>query len=161
MKIYVASSWRNSDHFSVVEALRREYHDVYDFTHLGGFHWHDIDSKWQEWSMEEFRTSLQTPLAQKGFDRDWEAMQWAEACVLVLPCGRSAHLEAGYFIGAGKPLIILLKEGEESELMYKMANHLCVSMAEVISILGKEKTCPYPGCPDPYKEQRGCALCYE
>ena len=46
-------------------------------------------------------------------------MKWADACVLVLPCGRSAHLEAGWFVGAGKPLHILQLDREEPELMYR------------------------------------------
>ena len=48
-------------------------------------------------------------------------MEWADAFVLLMPCGRSAHLEAGWAIGAGKPTAILLSAGEP-ELMYKMAD---------------------------------------
>jgi nucleoside 2-deoxyribosyltransferase len=49
-----------------------------------------------------------------------DALEDCDACVLVMPCGRSAHLEAGFAIGAGKPTAILISEGEP-ELMYKMA----------------------------------------
>jgi hypothetical protein len=48
-------------------------------------------------------------------------MKLARACVLVLPCGRSAHIEAGYFVGAEKPLHILLTSRSEPELMWRMA----------------------------------------
>ncbi len=61
-------------------------------------------------------------------------MVWADACVLVLPCGRSAHLEAGYFAGAGKPLLILLADGEP-ELMYKMASEIYTELGELIADL--------------------------
>ena len=46
-------------------------------------------------------------------------MRWADACVLLLPCGASAHLEAGWFSGAGKPVAVVAPEIREPELMYK------------------------------------------
>jgi nucleoside 2-deoxyribosyltransferase len=61
-------------------------------------------------------------------------MQWADAGVLLLPCGRSAHLEAGYFVGSGKPLFVLLADGEP-ELMYRMATRLCVNLFELIDAI--------------------------
>jgi nucleoside 2-deoxyribosyltransferase len=51
-----------------------------------------------------------------------DGMEWADACVLVLPCGRSAHLEAGWFAGKGKPVFVLTFDGEEPELMAKMCH---------------------------------------
>jgi nucleoside 2-deoxyribosyltransferase len=50
-----------------------------------------------------------------------DALNAADVTVLVLPCGRSAHLEAGYTAGQGKPVVILLDQTFEPELMYKMA----------------------------------------
>ena len=47
-------------------------------------------------------------------------MEWADTCVLVLPCGRSAHTEAGWFAGAGKKVIAYIPEMMEPELMYKL-----------------------------------------
>ena len=51
-------------------------------------------------------------------------MQWADACVLVLPCGRSAHLELGWFVGQGKATCVLHKADDpiEPELMAKMCD---------------------------------------
>jgi hypothetical protein len=51
---------------------------------------------------------LTLPLAKQGSSARFGLLKWADACVLVMPCGRSAHLEAGYFVGAQKPLFILL-----------------------------------------------------
>ncbi len=60
-------------------------------------------------------------------------MQWAEVGVMVMPCGRSAHLEAGYFVGARKPLLIILSDAEP-ELMYKMGT-ICAHLDEAKSYL--------------------------
>lgn len=140
-KIYVASSWRNVSQTEIVRLLRAAGHEVYDFKNPKngdtGFSWSEIDPRWQEWTLEQFIHNLDNKIAKAGFKSDYDAMKWADTCVLVMPCGRSAHIEAGYFNGAGKKLIILLSEAEP-ELMYKMADHLCIYMSEVIEIL-KEK----------------------
>jgi len=138
MRIYVASSWRNQTQPTVVEALRMAGHEVYDFRNPRpndkGFHWSEIDPGWQTWSPESFRLALEHPVAIDGFDSDFSAMKRADTGVLVMPCGRSAHLEAGYFVGAGKPLHILLSDGEP-ELMYKMATGVHTSLQELVEAL--------------------------
>jgi len=125
MKIYVATSWRNDYQPNVIRGLRELDHEVYDFRNPkygdNGFHWSSIDSKWQSWDVRTYVEALTHPLAVNGFNTDFDAMKWAEGCVLVMSCGRSAHLEAGWFVGHGKPLWILTTKGEP-ELMYKMAN---------------------------------------
>ena len=134
MKIYVASSWRNEDQPIVVDLLKTLGHEVYDFRNPEegdhGFHWSQIDPEWKSWTPERFRDGLSHPLAVDGFEKDHAAIEWAEVCVLVMPCGRSAHLEAGEFIGAGKPLLILLSDGEP-ELMYRGATALCCNGDEL------------------------------
>lgn len=138
MKIYVASSWRNSLQPLVVSRLRAAEHEVYNFKNPGpgddGFHWSEIDAQWEGWDRETFRSALNHPVAVSGFGKDFAAMEWADAFVLVMPCGRSAHLELGWAIGAGKPAFILLDDGEP-ELMYRMATALCVGMGELLGEL--------------------------
>lgn len=123
MKIYVATSWRNEAQPGVVRLLRGEGYEVYDFRNPApgnkGFHWSDIDPDWKNWNPCKFANALSHEVAVKGFDYDMRALQEADVVVLVMPCGRSAHLELGYAIGAGKPSAILLSDGEP-ELMYKM-----------------------------------------
>ncbi|MGB0969407.1 MAG: hypothetical protein ACPGVG_00390 [Mycobacterium sp.] len=86
-----------------------------------GFGWSSIDRDWKAWSPPQFLAALQHPLSLAGFANDWNAMNWADTFVLLAPCGRSAHLEVGWAVGAGKPTCIRLADGEEPELMYKMA----------------------------------------
>lgn len=124
-KIYVASSWRNPFQQQVVEYLRNSGNEVYDFRNPEpgntGFAWSAIDPDWLKWTPERFRDALAHPIAQEGYGFDFRAMEWADQCVLVLPCGRSAHLEAGWFTGKGKPLTIFTPEDTEPELMYLLA----------------------------------------
>ena len=139
MRIYVASSWRNTKQPKVVDALHAAGHEVYDFRHPTpgdyGFRWSEIDPKWLDWTTEEYRTALEHPIAKAGFAADMDALMGAQACVLVMPCGRSAHLELGYAVGAGQRTVILLDGKAEPELMYKMAGLVTEKMDEVIKFL--------------------------
>jgi len=138
-RIYVASSWRNSMQPEVVRALQLDGHLVYDFKNPrpgdNGFHWSEISPDWKTWTAEQYRSALDHPIAKSGFSSDFNAMKCADAFVLVLPCGRSAHLELGWAVGAGKQTLILTRDGEEPELMAKMCDHICVSLDEVRRIL--------------------------
>lgn len=146
MKLYVASSWRNENLQQIaVHYLRRAGHEVYDFIHPPGgdhlgFSWGEIDPHWRGWTPEPYLDALQHETAIAGFGSDFGAMQWADACVLLLPCGRSAHLEAGWFVGAGKPLYIVLDEsefpapgGSNPELMYRMATGVFVDLPSLLN----------------------------
>lgn len=121
MRIYVASSWRNHYQQDVVERLRRCKHEVYDFRHPAplnhGFSWSEVNAAPQPWTVAQYQEALGHPLAIDGFRRDRAALDACDACVLVLPAGRSAHLEAGYAAGRGKTLIVLTHDYEEPELM--------------------------------------------
>ena len=132
--IYVASSWRNQGITPVVQALRGAGLEVFDFREEdgGGFGWREIDPEWQAWTPEIYRKKLSHDRAIQAFNWDMSHLKAADGVVLVLPCGRSAHLELGYAIGAGKPTCILLAPGEP-ELMYRAANCLALTIDEVLA----------------------------
>lgn len=145
MKIYLASSWRNATQPVVLRALRASGHYVYDFTdktpppadsitpHTFAFGWREVDPNWMNWTPEQYLKGLQHEYAEAGFKGDFNAMKWADACVLLLPCNRSAHLESGWFIGQGRPCFILLDpKGFEPELMYKMATGVFKNLEELL-----------------------------
>jgi len=138
-KIYVASSWRNDQSSIVVASLRSVGHEVYDFKNPKegdfGFRWSEIDPAWRNWRRDEYRTALIHPIAARGFKNDFDAMKWADTCVLVLPCGRSAHTEAGWMAGQGKKVYVLMQQPEEPELMYKIFSGIVLNMHELIYLL--------------------------
>lgn len=135
MKVYVASSWRNAHQPEVVAELRELGCDVYDFRNpphgRGGFAWSDIDSAWQSWTPSQWRDALTHPLAVEGFKADYAAMEWADVCVCVLPCGRSAHIEAGWFAGCGKPVCWFSLEPVEPDLMVAIGDGVLCSFGEL------------------------------
>jgi hypothetical protein len=138
-RIYVASSWRNKYYAEVVERLRAAGHEVYDFRnppHGGaGFHWTDIDPDAPNWTFPQYAQGLTHPKAERQFAADLQALQWADTCVLVLPCGRSAHTEAGWMAGAGKKVIAYIPEMVEPELMYKLFHTVVGDLNSLIEAL--------------------------
>lgn len=142
MNIYVASSWRNSYQRVVVDYLRKEDFDVYDFRNPEpgniGFAWSEIDPDWLGWTPEQFKEALNHPIAVDGFELDFAAMKKADICVLVLPCGRSAHTEAGWMKGVGKKVYVYIPESSEPELMYKIYDDIFTDLHELSeSLKGK------------------------
>lgn len=138
-KIYVASSWRNEFYPEVVRALREVGHDVYDFRNPpsgdDGFKWGNVDPDYMDWTPEEYRQQLSSPQAERQFNNDIEAMLKCDTCILVLPCGRSAHTEAGWFAGKDKKVIVYIPTKQEPELMYKLFYGVACSIEEVIKFL--------------------------
>lgn len=104
LKIYLASSWRNKHFENLLNVLRMQGYYTYDFKHpedneLSGFSWEKVDKDFEKWTCWDFKEGLHHPEAVKAFEKDFHAMQKADYCVLLLPCGRSAHSEAGWMKG--------------------------------------------------------------
>jgi hypothetical protein len=138
-KIYVASSWRNEFYEDVVSSLRAAGHDVYDFRNPPsgdeGFKWSCVAEDYMDWAPQEYRKQLMHPKAVRQFDNDIRAMESCDVCVLVLPCGRSAHTEAGWFAGRGREVYAYIPVRQEPELMYKLFTGVCCTMDELLEAL--------------------------
>jgi|GEM_PF-1045368 len=132
--LYIASSWRNSYYPEVVEFAKR-YVSVYDFRNPPGnkgFSWAEIDPNWKNWTLEQYQQILdEHPRAQEAFNVDMSALKSAKATLLVGPCGRSAHLELGYAVGAGQHTAVYLPEMQEPELMYGMVGKILKNKLEL------------------------------
>lgn len=147
-RIYVASSWRNARHPVVVEHLRAQGHEVYDFRNPpdgSGFSWAEvkptatpgIPGKGSDWeAVGDYLAMIAHPRSVAGWRSDFDAMRWADVCILVLPCGKSAHLELGWAVGAGKRTAILLEDPVEPELTYRMVDYLATGLDGLTQWLG-------------------------
>ena len=93
--------------------------------------WKDIDPNFESWSVDKYKQGLEHPSSERQFKADLDALNWADTCLLVLPCGRSAHTEAGWMKGAGKKTIVYIPEMQEAELMYKLFDLVSNSLEEI------------------------------
>jgi hypothetical protein len=76
------------------------------------------------------------PRAIEGYESDFAAMNRADTFVMVLPCGKSAHLELGWAAGAGKRTAILCEDPIEPELMYRMADFIAPTLSDLLGWMG-------------------------
>lgn len=140
--MYVASSWRNPHYQQAMKVIRGcaaaagagEEPDfgVYDFRdEVNYFQWSHIDPNWESWTLEEYKEAMHHPLADRGYEHDIDALDKATACLLIGPCGRSAHLELGYAAGRQIKTAIFLPEPQEPELMYRMADEVITDWARL------------------------------
>jgi len=88
--------------------------------------------------VDGYLSMVSHPRAVDGFEEDFGAMEKADTFVLVLPCGKSAHLELGWAVGAGKRTAVLLEDPVEPELMYRMVDYLARSLFDLLGWLGVE-----------------------
>ena len=148
MKIYLASSWKNEKLvFIVAEFFRYRGHEVDAFvdTSTGrySFHWTEMLSS-SDKSKSELNaiTFLDDKRSQKAFREDKKWLDWCDVCILILPSGRSAHLEAGYAKGQGKVLVIYSHmefPPGEFDVMYGFADLLSIDLEEIEEFFNKEK----------------------
>lgn len=140
MKIYLAGSWKNeSTLLQIACKLRDVGHTVdlfcdpstgryiFNFKELGNV---------SEINQKQAKNNHKVQMA---FMEDCSWIEWAEAIVLVLPSGRSAHLEAGYAKGLGKLLFIFgdFPNGE-LDVMYGFADGIYDDMEPLINKLSLE-----------------------
>ena len=90
----------------------------------------------------QYAEGLRHPLSERQFAADLKAMKKADVCVLVLPCGRSAHTEAGWMAGAGKQVIAFIPEMAEPELMYKLFDEVVGTLGDLARCLKEEPRPP-------------------
>lgn len=132
-KVYLATSWRNERFYNIKATLEAKSGvEVYDFR-LNGFKWKEADYDEVKKDVSDYLDCMKnSPVAHRGFDRDMYNLNTADACVLLLPCGRSAHLEMGYAAGRGTPCAVLLSYKDfEPELMYNMADLITLDVFAV------------------------------
>lgn len=123
-RVYVIGSLRNPDVPRVADALRSTTTTVFDDWHAAG---PDADTCWREYEQARgitYRDALRGPVANNNFNFDKKWLDWADTGVLVLPCGKSGHLELGYLAGRGARTFVYMPEEptEGWDLMYKLAN---------------------------------------
>jgi hypothetical protein len=129
-KIYVASSWRNDYYDRLLSDLVEAGHEVWNWrkppTGGCGFKWQDAGAPdyqhGDKISAYDWDRLLSHPVALSGFASDLCGMNWCDVGVLLHPCGRSAHLEAGWLAGRGKKVHLLALEAVEPDLMVLALN---------------------------------------
>jgi nucleoside 2-deoxyribosyltransferase len=120
----------------VAEKLRSLGWTVFDDWQAAG---PEADDYWQRYETargHNMREALEGHAARHVYNHDKAHLDSNSAAILVLPAGKSGHLELGYMIGQGKPGYILMdKEPERFDVMYKFATGIFYSIEEMAEAL--------------------------
>lgn len=123
-KIYLIGSLRNPLVPEYANKLREKGHTVFDDWYAAG---PEADDYWQKYETERghnYAEALDGYAAKHVFYFDKHHLDSNDKAVLVLPAGKSGHMELGYFMGTGKPGYILFDDDVENcrwDVMYEFA----------------------------------------
>jgi hypothetical protein len=138
--IYLIGSLRNPRVPVLAEKLRAAGFDVFDDWYAAG---PKADDCWQQYEKQRghsFSEALRGHAAKNVFEFDRRHLVDASAVVLVLPAGKSGHLELGWALGRGTPGYILLDgEPERYDVMYQFANGVADSVSDLIHMLNRQR----------------------
>ena len=150
-KIYIIGSLRSPNPPAVASFLREQLGpgvEVFDDWYAAGEH---ADDSWRDYEQERghtFAQALGGYAARHVFEYDRKHLNESDVVVLVLPAGRSGHLEFGWAMGKGKTGIILLEEPrspnakveaapppERWDVMYNFATAVVQKEEELVKML--------------------------
>ena len=136
--IYLIGSLRNPKVPEVAAKLRAEGHDVFDDWFAAG---PEADDYWKKYEQERghnYKEALAGFAADHVYKFDKHHIDRCDIAILMLPAGKSGHLELGYAIGKGKAGYILFDDGipaERWDVMYLFAKAVFFDLDSLIKEL--------------------------
>jgi hypothetical protein len=129
---FIASRFRNKEAvLDLTVKLQRKSKSVYCFVQE-----YD-DSESPEEYMQKFENIShwqESEVVKEMFDKDMNALKNSETLILLLPAGKSAHIEAGAAYGMGKKCIVI-GEQKETESLYLIFNEFYKTIDEFVKSL--------------------------
>lgn len=101
----------------------------------------NADDFWRDYSKERglsYKEALMSHSATHVFRFDKHHIDRCDAAVMLMPAGKSGHLELGYVIGKGKPgYIVFDKEPDRYDVMVQFATNIFFSKEEFFKEISK------------------------
>ncbi len=139
MSIYLIGSLRNPRVPEVAKLLRGHGYDVFDDWYAAG---PNADDHWRDYERErghDLVTALDGYAARHVFEYDRSHLDRCHTGVLLLPAGKSGHLELGYLIGQGKPgYIVLDGDPDRYDVMYGFADAVYRTVEDMLAHWGHD-----------------------
>lgn len=131
--VYVIGSLRNKSVPLVARSLRSLGLDVFDDWYSAGPEADDYLRDYYRERDMSYSEVLNSYSARHIFEFDKKHLERCDSVVLVLPAGKSGHLELGYCIGLGKPGYILMDgEPERVDIMHSFATKVFMNQEEML-----------------------------
>ncbi len=130
---FIAWRWRNKEQILYLTKLIREkgktvYCFAEDKEYIDAV---DPDPEQFMIKFEALENWQQDPMVKQIFEEDMDGLKSSENFILLLPAGKSAHMEAGIAYGMGKKCI-LVGEQKETESLYLIFSETYASIEEFI-----------------------------
>lgn len=136
--IYLVGALKNPEIPHLAQTLRKEGYAVFAEWHNPG---PEADMCWQEHEKlkgSTYKEAMAGSHVENVFYYDQAYIDLADVVVLVMPAGRSGHLELGYAAGSGKKTLILLdQEPDRYDIMPRFATGICNNLNELLEELKK------------------------
>lgn len=137
--VYLIGSLRNPIVPQVAAKIRQAGIEVFDDWYAAG---PIADDSWMEYERargKTFEQALNDYAARHVLEFDRHHLNRAHIGVLVMPAGKSGHLELGYLAGQGKPTFVYFpEEPERWDVMYGLTHgirfdldRLCMELVNV------------------------------
>lgn len=138
MRWYMIGSLRNQKIPDLANDLQEDTdHEVYaDWFSAGP----EADDRWRDYEINrgrDYQQAINGPHAWNVFNFDKEHIDKRQGAILVLPAGKSGHLELGYAVGQEKSTIVFF-DGvplDRWDVMYRFADYVCFSQGGVVSAM--------------------------
>ena len=143
-QIYIIGSLRNEKIPHIAKELRKLGFKVFDDWFSPGPEADEFWRKYEKVRGSTYKEALRNAAGTHVFEFDKFHIDESQIGVLIMPAGKSGHLELGYMIGQGKPCFVFFEEDPERwDVMHQFAfengGNICVSIdelkAELIKLL--------------------------
>lgn len=140
LKVYLASSWRNTYYADTLRLVREEGYEVYDFRGAEHtFRWEDTGINPEECTIPEFKEALRHDRAREAFSHDFSALISADVVIGVAPFGSSTSVELGYARGCKSKAVAVyypdVVSACKAELMWSMFDKILHGEIELLEYL--------------------------
>jgi nucleoside 2-deoxyribosyltransferase len=137
--IYIIGSLRNPQVPVLERELIAQGFDVFAEWYGAGEHADDAWQAYQDGLGHSYTEALASYAAQMVFNFDKTHLTRCDMVVMLMPTGKSGHLELGYARGLGKPGYILMdKKPKRYDVMYNFASGVFFNKADLFAALQKE-----------------------
>ena len=136
MNIYLIGALKNPEVPSITNYLTSLGFEVFS-------DWWAASEDADDWLRDYYKTrgysykqTINSFAAKHIFEFDKHHLDRCDIAVMLMPCGKSGHLELGYVIGQGKPGYVLFDSvPERVDIMYNFATDIFFSKDELGSAL--------------------------
>jgi hypothetical protein len=138
-KIYLIGSLANKNIPHIANRIREHGYEVFDQWWSPGPLADSYLGHYAKIRGMGYKETLQDYAAKNIFEFDKKHLLRADAAIMAMSAGKSAHLELGFFCGSGKPGYVLFdKEPSKVDIMYQFASDLFFNEEELFARLRKD-----------------------